>query len=72
MVRAKFTCTSLTKHAWPGTTVVLAPVYDTTIPADQRFAKATPSGKLEMHVDNPQAESQFELGEAYHLDIAPA
>lgn len=32
---------------------VFVPNYDTSIPEDQRFSRATPNGRFEMTVDNP-------------------
>jgi hypothetical protein len=46
--------------------------YDTSIPEDQRFQKATPWGQFEMQCDNPAANAQFELGKTYYFDITPA
>jgi hypothetical protein len=71
-VRAKFTVQSVTHFQYGGSVkVVLAPQYDTTIPEDQRFAKATPSGELTMHVDNPAAAEQLKPGRAFYLDFTP-
>jgi hypothetical protein len=44
--------------------------YDTTLPEDQRYAQATPSGTLQISVDNPLVT--FEPGKAYYLDFTPA
>jgi hypothetical protein len=45
-------------------------VYDQGLAEEDRsFAKATPSGTLEIQVDNPNA--QFELGAFYYLDFTP-
>jgi hypothetical protein len=73
-VRAKFTLTSVTQHAWSADSKTLRfqAQYDTSIPEDQRFQKATPSGQFEMQCDNPAANAQFELGKAYYFDITPA
>jgi hypothetical protein len=46
--------------------------YDTSIPEDQRFQKATPSASAEFQIDNPAALAQFKLGEAYYVDFTPA
>ncbi len=66
--------TSITTNAWSATSKNLkfSCVYDTSIPEDQRFQKATPSGSFEMLVDNPAALEQFELGAHYYFDITPA
>lgn len=46
--------------------------YDNTIPEDQRFQKATPTGSCELQIDNPAALAQFELGGDYYVDFTPA
>jgi hypothetical protein len=73
MVRAKFRVVSRTMHSWSATaqTVVLQPEYDHAIDDDRRFAKATPSGKFEMVVDNPPALEQFLLGRTFYVDFSP-
>lgn len=50
---------------------VFAAWYDESIPEDRRFAKATPSGRLEMVIDNPAAQSAFEVGKDYYFDAVP-
>lgn len=86
MVRAKFMLQEITESGYgytsaqgeyvtsknAGKRLVFAPQYDTTIPEDQRFAQATPSGRFEMTVDNPQALAQFEIGRQYYVDFTPA
>lgn len=75
-VRGKFTLTAITSTSWSPTapvtkTLKFSTTYDPTIPEDVRFSKATPTGHLEMVVDNPAALEQFELGRAYYLDFTP-
>lgn len=45
--------------------------YDTTVPEDQAYAKATPSAQITMYIDNPAALAQLALGEQYYFDISP-
>lgn len=78
-VRAKFMLISSTESRYGvqqqapiARTLKFQPQYDTSIPEDQRFAKATPSGFIEMYVDNPAALEQFELGKQYYIDFTPA
>ncbi|MGE4190716.1 MAG: hypothetical protein AB7G12_12570 [Thermoanaerobaculia bacterium] len=52
-------------------TLVFHTEYDHSIPEDQRFQIATPTGRLEQHVDNPAALAQFELGKSYYFDAVP-
>jgi hypothetical protein len=74
MVRAKFVLQEKTESSFnaDSRTLVFRPQYDTTIPEDQRFSKATPSGEFKMQVDNPAALEQLKLGQAYYFDITPA
>lgn len=72
-VRAKFQVSSIKSFAWnpQSKEITLTPQYDTSIPEDRRFAKATPSGSLTMAVDNPAASDQLELGKFFYLDFTP-
>lgn len=72
-VRAKVKLGSITRHAGPAgaKTLKFYAEYDTSIPEDQRFAKATPSASFEMYVDNPALEKKFQLGEYYYVDFTP-
>ena len=72
MVRGKFTLTTMSQGAGSSArSLKFTPQYDPTLPEDQKFAKATPSGELSMYVDNPAALAQLELGKAYYLDLTP-
>lgn len=73
-VRAKFKLDSITAHSWrpSARTLKFSAQYDTSIPEDQRFQEATPSGSFEMLCTNPAANDQFELGKNYYFDITPA
>jgi hypothetical protein len=71
-IRAKFRCVSETKHFYgdpAARTLRFDAIYSPDIPEDQRYAKATPTGTLEMRVDNPSA--QFTVGAFYYLDFVP-
>ena len=73
MVRAKMKLIEATQMSWSPTAqkLVFAAEYDQSIPEDQRFAKATPSARLEMQVDNPAALEQLGLGKTYYVDFTP-
>lgn len=45
--------------------------YDPTLPEDQRFCKATPSGDITMVVDNPVVSEKMELGQQYYVYFVP-
>lgn len=71
-VRAKFTVLSHKKYSYGHTEVALSPQYDTTIPEDQRFAKATPQGSISLTIDNPAAVEELAIGKAFYVDFTPA
>jgi len=73
-VRAKLCLTSVTTQCWNPNSKKLHfdTQYDDSIPEDQRFYDATPSGNFEMLVNNPAALAQFELGKMYYVDVTPA
>jgi hypothetical protein len=72
-VRAKFRLTSIQQHAnMAGKTYRFQPQYDTSIPEDQRYSKYTPSGELQLYVDNPAVEEQWPIGSDFYLDFTPA
>ncbi len=77
MVRAKFAVINIVTKAWgpqPGQStsfVHLEPRYDESIPEDQRFQKATPSGHIEMQIDNPAAVAILVPGKQFYVDFTP-
>lgn len=77
IVRAKFKLSKIVTEKYaPGfqeqATLVFEAQYDDTIEEDRRFAKATPTGRFEMRVDNPAALAFFELGKTYYFDVSEA
>jgi hypothetical protein len=71
-VRAKVKLTTVTEYIGGSRKLLFETQYDAAIPEDQRFCKATPFGQFEMHVDNPAAIEQFELGKSYYIDFSTA
>ncbi len=76
-VVAKFKVSSVTSYEY-GSNVVLQPVVppadDTKITSaeDGAFWQATPSGKLEMTINNTAAAEQFQPGQSYYLTFERA
>lgn len=71
-VRAKFEVVSITdKGANNPKVVKLAARYDMSIPEDRRFQKATPWGEIELHIENPTALAQLQIGKGYYIDLTP-
>ena len=77
-IRAKFTLVSHTHlsygHGSHGHTFEFAPQYDTSIPEDQRFSKATPNGNFKMTVDNPPFIEYLapRVGQQFYIDMIHA
>lgn len=73
-VRAKMKVTALTTHAWSplAVSVRLEAQYSPEVPEDQRYAKATPSGHIEMVIDNPPVAEFFKLGRTVYVDFSDA
>lgn len=73
MVRGKFTLQQVihTSYGGDGRALVFVAQYDPNLPEDQSFSKATPTGRIEMTVDNPAALEGFKLGKAYYVDFTP-
>lgn len=76
MVRAKFKVTAITTTqitpTYATTKVRLEAQYDPKLCAeDVTFSKATPTGHLEMQVDNPAALAQLPIGGYFYVDLTP-
>ena len=69
MVRAKFQVTKVAKMYWGATEITLTPQYDQTIEEDRRYAKATPSGTIQLQVDNAPAVEALALGTFFYVDF---
>lgn len=74
MVRGKFQVTNITSNYWnrDSKTIRLSAVWDDGIDENARFAKATPSGSIEIQIDNPLAAEFFELGKYVYVDFSSA
>ena len=69
-VRATMHLKSETTYEWGGKKLTFETRYDHSIPEDQRFQKATPTGSIDMQIDNPSALEQFKLGGDYYVDFS--
>lgn len=68
-VRAKFYVNQIT-HYMNGGSVTLQAVTGTS-EENKTFWKYTPSGKIEMEIDNEVALNGFEVGKEYYIDFVP-
>jgi hypothetical protein len=72
MVRGKFQVVNITHNHWnkESRTIKLQAVYDNGIEENAKYAKATPSGSIEIQIDNPPAAEFFELGKYVYVDFS--
>ena len=66
-MRAKMTVTQVTRHETHDL-VTFEPRYSDT-PEDNSFAQATPSGKIELQIDNTQLLGKLNPGEQFYVDF---
>ena len=52
--------------------VVLETRYDSTVAEDRAFTKYTPSGRLDVIIDNPSVIEQLVVGAFVYIDISAA
>lgn len=72
-MRAKMVLENVFANTWgPGVKAIFRCNYDHSLPEDQSFSLATPTGFMEMQVDNPEAAKQLVIGQAYYVDFSPA
>jgi hypothetical protein len=73
--RCKFQITAIlpaysnTDPASDAKRVVFETRYDNSVAEDHAFTKYTPSGRLDVLIDNPAVTSQFAVGDHVYLDI---
>lgn len=71
-VRCKFRLAERTSYAYGNQEkFTFRPEYDTSIPEDQRFQKARPSGEFTITVDNPAVQASYKAGDYYYFDSTP-
>ncbi|QLE54840.1 hypothetical protein [Nostoc sp. TCL26-01] len=70
IMKAKFQVSSTTRFTgFSGVKVELYPVVNTS-DENKEFWKATPDGKLEMTITNPNAVDFFEVDKEYYLEFS--
>jgi hypothetical protein len=70
-MRAKFYVASVKLYPGGPRTVNMNAVHDGS-PENNQFAQASPSGSLEMHINNPAAVDFLKPGKSYYLDFSEA
>ena len=74
-IRAKFKVTEIIEKTfnpdYSQKTIVLTPQYDQKIAEDVSFQKATPTGRMEMQIDNPAALAAMPVGTVFYVDFTP-
>jgi hypothetical protein len=69
MVRGKFQVVKVATTTHGAKEITLSPQYDMSIEEDRRYAKATPSGTIQLYIDNPPAADQLALGKFFYVDF---
>lgn len=72
LVRAKFVCRGKEKDPHNDYTNIQLEAVTDGSEENKSFWKYTPSGRLEMSIDNPDAVEHFEVGKEYYLDFTLA
>ena len=72
-VRGKFSVSEITQYPWTeGRRVILTAVTgESGLPEDARYHKYTPSGRIDILIDNPAALEQFKIGQSVYVDFTP-
>lgn len=68
MVRAKFNVSEITKYGNGGGGKVVLGAVTGHSEENKKFWQYTPSGRIEIWIDNPEAFKAFEFGE-YYVDF---
>jgi hypothetical protein len=68
MVRAKFVCSYKNSSE---NDISLSPVYSGS-EENKAFFSATPGGRIDLFIINPEVAKQFERGKEYYVDFTPA
>lgn len=72
MTRCKFRVVAVTDMGENSPKKIeLAAQYDTSIPVEKRFFSATPTGKVEIHVNNPAVIEAMQVGRSFYADFTP-
>lgn len=72
MVRSKFRLAEIHHTEGGNKRFIFYAVCDDGTPENQKFAKYTPNGKIEMMVSNPAVFDKFQIGGFYYFDATPA
>jgi hypothetical protein len=74
MVRGKFTVIEITQVNWSkdARKVRLQAVMDNTTEENWRYSKATPSGTIDITIDNPPASDYLAMGKTFYVDFTEA
>jgi hypothetical protein len=70
--RCKLRLETVIPRTYGGIQAIFRAEYDPNIPEDVRFQKATPSGTVDLVIDNPAAISQLTIGKSYYFDMTEA
>lgn len=69
-MRAKMQLENVFANTWSaGIKAIFRCQYDPSIAEDRSFSKATPTGFMEMQIDNPEVTKELVIGKFYYVDF---
>lgn len=71
-MRARFSVQQVTDNGYSDIVTMGAVYCGDKNSEDNTFAKATPNGKLEITIDNPELRGKIKPGQKFYLDFTPA
>jgi hypothetical protein len=69
-IRAKMYVVNITRNG--GTEQIRLGAVTSGSEENKSFSKATPSASVDIAIDNPGAQNQFQQGKEYYVDFTPA
>ena len=70
-IRSKMTVAEVTLNSYSDVVKLTCVYGGATNAEDNTFAKATPSGKMELQIDNPSVRGLIKPGMTYYVDLVP-
>lgn len=70
-MRAKVILEHVVSRSYGGVNAFFRCVYDNSTEENKRFTKATPSGHIDLQIDNPEVTKKLVIGQDYYVDFTP-
>lgn len=70
-MRAKMQVNEVLSTTYSDTIKLMPVMGGSTSAEDNSYSKATPSGKLELQIDNPALKGAVKAGDVFYVDLTP-